>query len=1226
MSDPLFLGFGQISRPDIGLLSDSFQNFGEIFEIDKRTALRNIQLEPGILDSLYGLSTKVSREDLRSASGLDRLLLPSLDQLTEVFLDRIPTRLYINKTYFYPETTLGGVGSSQIKYPNVVIYNGSIQCQSVEYKENILNNSLETPVAQKTYLSTSRASLFNTEGDTQNVGYYKSAKFSGSIRVRRRSHVNRIVLPKTSFITKPDVTEFPTHTIRVGVDNGNTGTTTFTKLLVTKNTPLKLYGTLAKGKIELTFTDPGVYFYGVQVQPAETRPNSNPVDFLAVPAQAQSTATQTHTINIDITATGYQNLYNVYIYLYVNPLKVKSITISDINLKEFPDRKDLGLIGFDNLEDLTIKNGSLTILPLWLKTLKTKLRSLDLSLSGDVWRSSSMAYFDYRNSAITPETLPAGMLYTGISYLTIPVKGPLLNANRDNWADSKFEKYIKEQEPRDPNPPANDYRVFTNMRSLSLGDRFLGYKARFDDVFPNLTSLNWSRSQASNDRNYTFIFGALPKINRVDFSTSYDIRASGASGSVTDVGISTSPTAAGHISKYKMGSFLIGGKDQIWHLITGYINNPAEDADGDTPQVPKGWSNWRNNTISIDINRCRNPDNTSQNTKINLQYGSKWLQLSGLSAEFSGGAVFSSASGGASPELLTPKLTALELYGSSTTGNIPSLGGNPGEHTGELLRINIGACNGISVISDNGIDFLLPTNFAPPRAEGSEHRLRDFYLNSLNKSAVFRRDDLVELYNLTDFRAESSALTGRFPVFPLKKLFESDTKRIYINISKSQFYDLSTLSILSGSYFSRDIDKLIAWGINSSGGGVVPPNFEGSSTCEVRLIDTSNSLSSTYPADWSVVSQRGTCILPGSFTSVPGLSFSEITPALSNNVLDKVYKLTGGSGFKQRVLVNDLVRLSSSGTDTILARVLSVNDTSIILDRPINITNPSTLFFFRDTVSISDWFKAGFAKIESFRCKSSRLSGKLHIRTGFSVVKDSSYACFDLSDNLISSYETQSLDKIFSGQNRKITVDLSYNILPPSEIVKILTDVIAIEKRNVFRNTNCLIKLAFNKLLDSGARSNYTQTEIFPVSVTSGPTNVVGLFRNETFQVFSESQIADENGNITTSYVLVNSSSTLRVPGALVGSIYYKKRTDQTQITTENSLGSSFKNLTGIKVDLGFVYQSPSTTPTIISTDYQDETTRNQSITDSGLTPITCPSGISGTCWRNSANQVLRLN
>jgi hypothetical protein len=240
---------------------------------------------------------------------------------------------------------------------------------------------------------------------------------------------------------------------------------------------------MATGEVKLTFTDSAApYFYGFQIQPAQQRPNRPPVDFLPVTQVSQLTGSTSFTVNIDITETGYQNLYDLYLYLYVNPEKVTGIEFSGIDIKETPDRKDLGLIGFNSLRTFRVTGGEMTILPLWLKTLSGSLETLDLGSSGDRWRSGPMGWFDIRDSTATPSlTHP---LYTAVSYLTVPKTGPLVNEDGDGWSDTLFEKYILNQS-RTAN---TDYRVFSSMRSLTLNDRFLGRSPRFDDVFPNLTT------------------------------------------------------------------------------------------------------------------------------------------------------------------------------------------------------------------------------------------------------------------------------------------------------------------------------------------------------------------------------------------------------------------------------------------------------------------------------------------------------------------------------------------------------------------------------------------------------------------------------------------------------------------------------------------------------------------------------------------------------------------
>lgn len=1167
MADSLFSGFGQFSRPDIGLISDSKTNLAEIFESDKRDALRNILIRPEILDRLYKISEDVSREDIRTASGLSRLLLPSLHQISEIYNDRIPSQLYINKDYYSPEFPLGGNGSPGQNTPNVIIFNGSIQCSGAQYRSNTIGTSLfSSPVRQNVALSTSRASLFNAETDPDNVGYFLSALYSGSIRVRRRSHINRIVLPKTSFLAKSPIVENPSHAIRVNIDNGNTGTTTPVRLLATKNTPLRVYCRLATGQIRFTFTDSAApYFFGYQVQPAQQRPNSTPVEFLPVTQQFQVSGSTTYTLNIDITNTGYQNLYDLYLYLYVNPEKVRGIEFSGIDIREFPDRKDLGLIGFNNLETFVVSGGSMTILPLWLKTLSTKLQTLDLSNSGDTWRNGPMGWFDYRDSSASASfSLP---LYTGVSYLTIPKTGTIVNEDGDDWSDTVFEKYIRNQS----RTAGTDYRQFSALTSISLGGRFYGLNPRFDDVFPSLRAVSWR-----NNINAQVIFGNAPKINNNGGIIDYNISGTGASGSIANIGTSTTSTddninGPTHISKYKFNSFIVNGVFGRNNDLTGLINNPSQS-----------WSNWTSTTTVINIERT--------GISINLQ-SSTWDNLISLSAAFSGGAEFTTP---ASP-LRIPKLESLSLYGSGTSGPMAKLGSVL--DTGALESLDIGSCNSISATVSNTVNYLLPSDFATPRPVGSEHKLVSFSASYFTPSYRFRNQDLINLVNLTSFNTEYSGLTGKFPVFPLKLEYETDTKSISIYSPRCNFSDLRNLSInTSNFYFSRDIQSLILWSQNLSGGGALLPGFSGTSTTNIQTVDISNSQPSTYRSDWADTPLRGAVVQDNDTqTTVTGLS---ITRSVQPDSTDNVYILTGANNFRQLVQVGDAIRTTASETTT--SRVLSVSDTSIVIDSDIPGTIPSPLYFSRRTNDISGWFEAGFSNLLVFRASNCKLSGTLNIRSGFNLIRDDSYPALDLSVNGISGYVTGSLGRIFTGNSRKITVDLSSNNIPASSIREIVSEVSILDSSRRF--SNCRVRLSLNKLDMNGKYSNYTQNEIFPVTVSAGNNITTSLFRNEQFNVYRDKTTTDENGETTTIREVIG-TRTISIPGQLIGGVYYKTRIQKTQVINENPVALLFKNLRGILVDLGFVYQPPNTTPTVIGTEYNGVTTRYQSITDAGYDP-----------------------
>lgn len=1171
MADSFFSGFGRFSRPDIGLISDSKTNLAEIFDSDKRDALRSILIRPEILDRLYGVSKVLTtKEDLRAASGLSRLLLPSLHQLSEVYNDRIPTSLYVNKIYYSPEFPLGGIGSPGQNTPNAVIFNGSIQCSGAQYRSNTLGTSLfSSPVRQNVALSTSRASLFNAETDPNNVGYFLSALYPGSIRVRRRSHVNKIILPKSSFISKSPIVENPSHAITVNVDNGNTGTTVPVRLLATKNTPLRIYCRLAVGQIKFTFTDSSApYFFGYQIQPAQQRPNSPAVEFLPVVQQSQTSGSPTFTLNIDITTTGYQNLYDLYLYLYVNPEKVKGIEFFGIDIREFPDRKDLGLIGFNNLETFAVSGGSMTILPLWLKTLSTKLHTLNLSESGDTWRSGPMGWFDYRDSSATASfSFP---LYTGVSYLTIPKTGAIVNEDGDDWSDELFEKYVTNQS----RSAGTEYRQFSALISLSLGDKFYGRSPRFDDVFPGLRNLSWSRKGGDlNGRNYQFLFGSLPRMNNNGNLLTYDIESSGASGNITDIGTSTNPSSNGYISKYNFVNFNVGGKWQLRNNISGYIGNPSED-----------WSAWFTNTVSINMLY------TGSGLSINLQ-NSTWESLISLEAPFSGGAQFTSPS---SP-LRTPKLTSLSLYGSGTTGAVPQLGTSL--NTGALESIIIGSCNNILATVSNSISYLLPDNFATPRPLGNEHKLTNFTANFFAPAYRFRNQDLVNLVELTSINTENSGLTGKFPLFPLKIQYETNTKSISIYSPLSNYNDLRNLNIDSSNfYFARDVRSLILWSQNSSNEGALIPSFVGTSTTNIETVDISNSQPSRYRSDWAVANLRDSVVRDiDAQTPVNGLS---ITRSVQPDPDDNVYVLTGASNCRQLVQVGDVVRISSTGSP--VSRVVSVTDSSITIDSDIPGTIPSLLYFSRRTNNISEWFETGFSNLLVFRASNCKLSGTLNIRNGFNKIRDDSYSALDLSVNSISGYTVGSFSRVFSGNSRKITIDLSSNNLSASSIRDIISEISPIDSLRQF--SNCRVRLSLNKLDVNGKYSNYTQNEIFPVTTSKGSDVVTSLFRNETFNVYEEKTTTGFNGITTTTRVIVG-TQTVRIPGELIGGTYYKVRTQKTQIITENPVALLYKNLRGILVDIGFVYESPSTTPTVIATEHSSSTTRYQSITDAGYNP-----------------------
>lgn len=1176
-----FLGFGQLTRPDIGLLADGVTNLAEIFKSDQDTALRNVRLNPEILDIIYGLSNTISKEDLRAVSGLSSLLLPTLHLQRQTF-DSINNQLddYINSRQTIGiEQSNPSLRGDLVKLDNVIVYNGSIQCEGVTYKTKVLGTGLYSGAETRSAaVSTSRASLFNSEQDDN--GYFKTATYTGSIRVRRRSHVNHITLNPNTFIPRAPVTESPSHKINCYVDNGNVGQSRKLGLLTTKNSPLKIPCRMSSGSLKLGFTDSGRYFFGYQVQPLESRVAGEIPGFLPLDPKAQIEPNTSYTVNIDVTPTGYQNSYDLYLYFYLNPDKVRSIEFSGISMTEFLDGKDIGLVGFNNLESLTLKNTNIKILPVWLKTLGTKLRTLDISSSGDVWYNGMLKYFDYRDAGATPSTsLP---LYTMVSYLTVPKKGAIINEDGDDWNDVLFEKYIKSQGAV-ARTPGTEFRVFSAMENLDLGDRVYGLNPRLDDVMPNLRSLSWTGS-----RYRAPISGTPPKINYNGKEIDYVIARAGASGSIENIGTSTTITDISvngptHISKYKIGNFNIRGEWYRRSGISGNIGNAGDIAnEGD-------WNTWFENTKSIDA--------MYSSVRVNLQPNTAWSVLQSCSLYASGGTTFKANS----VALNCPNLGSIDLYGTSSSGPMPRLG--DATNTKALASFKIGSGNSISTITENGFSYILPQDFAIDRGGSGDHSLTSFGITDYGINGRFRLEDFKYLYNLTslDF-LRGYNLHGKFPKFPTKKNPDTETKSISINCSDANFYDLSTLDINeSNRYTARDLVSLSAYSQNSGGGGCKLPDFKGLGgidASKIQVVHLSSSLPSTYPASWvGNEKNAGMYIKDTDGTSI----VNSLTPGRVSNGdtenPDDIYYLDGASDLTKRVLVNDSVRSSANGSE--LARVISVSTTRIYLDKDIPGTSAITLYFKRNTQPIDNWFQFGFGDIRRFRAPNCRLSGSINIKAGFSKLGDSgSEIALDLSSNCLTGY-TEGWDRIFSGGNRKISINLSYNNFSIDVIRGMLDKLLDIEAERTF--TNVRIDLNNTKLNDSNTYSNWTQEELFPTSIVPVSGQTINLTRTERVKTYRTETIVNEDGTETTQTIETGSKN-VTVPGKEVSGVYYKTQTNGRQQIVENTLGAKLNSIRAWKINLGFTYQAPNTSPTVTNSAYSNVTTREASLGELGYT------------------------
>ena len=112
------------------------------------------------------------------------------------------------------------------------------------------------------------------------------------------------------------------------------------------------------------------------------------------------------------------------------------------------------------------------------------------------------------------------------------------------------------------------------------------------------------------------------------------------------------------------------------------------------------------------------------------------------------------------------------------------------------------------------------------------------------------------------------------------------------------------------------------------------------------------------------------------------------------------------------------------------------------------------------------------------------------------------------------------------------------------------------------------------------------------------------MTRQDTIYLYEETQTIDENGNTIFNRTIVG-TTTVTIPGAFIDSEggYFKTQTNTRQQIVEDPLGVQFKTMTGIRVILDFNYESPNTSPTVVSTSYSDPTARIDSLIEAGYDP-----------------------
>lgn len=1118
-----FYGFGQLTRPDIGLIADGVLNLAEIYTSDQRPALRNVFLEPEILDIIYNLSGTINREDLRSASGLEVPLLQTLDLQRETF-STIGNTL---DNYISASTPIGldstniSLSGSDIKINHAILYSGAIHCDGASYQTKVLDQNTLTGSGISTFttISTSRASLFNSEKN-ESTGAFVKAYLSDSIRVRRRSHVNRIEVNPLTFIPKPEVTENPTHKILCWFnDSGDEQASKKMQLLAVKNSPVRLPCRFAKGKITFTFEDNQQNFYGFKIQPLQTKSGSD-VAFLPVPSQSMKAGvSSTFTLELDINATGYANTFDLYLYLYLNVEKVTSIVFEGIGVTDFQDNQDIGLVGFNNLERLDLSGTRLRYIPIWLKTLGNKIKELNFTGVSDIYVDGPFRFFDWRVKNVAPTT--SVPLYTAISYLTIPKLGATINEDGDDWNDQIFRKYIHSQIPSgssvsdEPSrTPSTDFREFSSLQSLKLGWKFLGRNPRLDDVFPDLRELEWYGELGTTGKRFP-ITGTPIKIGFPGSTRSirYISYLSGASGTIQDIGTSADPTVIGvnyknpsYIGGYRFSEFDVSGREDYEQNISGIIANPNDPAGA--------WDNWLENTsvIRIAYTKCG----------IDIQ-SSEWKNLTTLTSNHlsspGGIKLLTSSDGKNSAPIQARLLGTLDCYAGSATGHLPSLG--EFNNTSRLLRYSFGSARqSFSTfsyeINSQTFNYLLPENFAPARNKGEEHKLQELDLHDLALGGRLRYLDFAELPDLKAIQFHRSTnVVGVFPkISEVLEPRDQNSKLIEVTIYENcGLYDISALNVNEGNgTIGRDMKEIVAWGLNSSRGGCIAPDLKGKSDSKITRL-TITGMSSYYPSSWQPNSALSSKLIQDSDppSIVSNLTYRIFDPTELNSTkftekdIIEYFEGPAGVDLKKYVLVNDIISAGSSGTlANQIGIVLSVETSRIYIrtNSGSGLTDgaSNSYTFYRQTQKVDQWFKSGFKELTRFEMNNYRLSGTLDITSGFSKITGEDG--FRIEENGLTSITKRTFENIFSGSVRSVTLKLQKNNFSIPALKNIIQDLIDV--RNSKSGFGSVKIYLDNCKLTNGSYGPYTREEIFPLTDIPQSPETIPLTSFITIAVYQE--------------------------------------------------------------------------------------------------------------------------
>jgi hypothetical protein len=1106
--------FLQQNRPNIGLVDRL--DLSEIYDSDERLALTNLLLNPDGLDQIYGLNRSgLAKEDIRTMGGLDKPVIHSL-AISQWTLDSVSSYLFGQIT---TDKAIGEPGKHSFTVSelsdNIAVFHGGLAAKKIEY--NFLDENGEV---RTTTVPTSRESLFNSEKNL--AGEYTSASYPSLFRIRRRSHLYELRLASKLLIEKGSIIESPTETLKIPTymrtsANSNPSVVNL-ECYATKNSPLILPVRIYNGA-SLSFSrknataSSSAFVYGWELKRLS--------DLKVARTSTVDSAGAINTVSISVSTAGtICNGVDSLLYIYLDPGAITAANLSGLGLTEQAGM-DIGLVGFNLLEELDISSNNLSTLPVWLKTLHSTLKKLNIA--GNLfWNNGIVSFFDWQEpptgvtGASTGGGRPPISLAQVLGYSGWTNSGPItaydgtLNTAQDSaGALYKNQRNISISGGAAPTINiANGFRPFTLLEELNLGSTVKLANPDFSSLFPNLKTLVLSAG-GSQPR---VLFGLIPKLknNGSVMSLSLGGHYGDASGSIQYLGntitwATSLSTGAKQqfIGQFKFSGFDInnGGGAGWWGgICTTYaevgVSLPSTQIDGlpkysfvTTGTAAEAWSGMLAETQYLGIYyrdiafRIASGNNLTWNKlgTVNCAYCGFWE----TSDKVKYNASVAVGTETSTDVLQAPQLTGIDAWYSGWYGKLFSIANAP-----SLSYVVFGANNWEGYVTSEGRQYILPTNFAAEATATSYNSLQTLYLhalfNSSGRDLEFRQDDLKNLPRVSTFYLGDSYFTGKFPTI----YSANNTARVNFNtwFHNCRFRDLSAL----GSVNTSRVGSIYGPSNGTGVGGSLLPNFTTlSNNVVLSYVNLDGTLSSRYPANWASVGDRGKLIAP----LITG-SVEEATPAVTwtsrnnDNTSDasseKLYQSnSGGFQIDSQVMVGDLV---FTGT-TEIARVTQIDrgNQFIYVNAPVSV-NAGALKFRRAGQDITSFFDNHTA-LDQVYLQSSRLTGTIPLFTNCRVLR-----FVYLNNNLLTTYQSGTLKNITGvavGANSTPGLrrfSLEGNALSKQSIKNIINDVhdIAVYFRGRNINPSFVVGLLSTKY-DSANKEyqNWTKAEIFDQSSTS---------------------------------------------------------------------------------------------------------------------------------------------